>query len=292
MNTTVGEALERGYRRLVDSGIPRPSWEAGLLLAHAVERDAGWVLANREHPLRRESLALFLEAVERRARRVPLAYITGSKEFMSLPLRVDERVLIPRPETEVLVETALALWRRNPSPALTVADLGTGSGAIAVAIARWEPRCRVYATDISPAALEVAAENVSRLGVEGRVTLLAGDLLEPLRPLELEGHLDAILCNPPYVSEEEWERLGPEVREYEPPVALLAGRDPLHFYRRLAGEAGPWLKPGGFVGVEVGLGLAGPAADLFRRAGFERVGTVKDYAGIDRVVLGFAPLES
>ena len=215
-----------------------------------------------------------------------MAYLVGHKEFYGLDFVVDRRVLIPRPETELLVERAIALGREvlaASHPSLTIADVGTGCGCIAVALAVHLPQARVFATDRSPQALEVARENVRRHGVEDRVRLLCGDLLTPVPP---EVRLDLIVANLPYVSRSELEALPRSVREYEPlETALDGGEDGLALIRRLLGEAPRRLAPGGAVLLEIGATQGPRVAELARRRfpGAE-VRVLPDLAGRDRVV--------
>ena len=221
--------------------------------------------------------------VRRRLRREPVAYILGQKGFRKIELAVDRRVLIPRPETELLVELALEL-----RPA-SVLDVGTGSGAVALAIADELPGCEVTATDTSAAALEVARANAERLGLAGRVEMVEGTL--PPGP----GEFDLVLANLPYVSEAEWGGLEPEVTEWEPREALLAGSDGLDAIRAFLSERVRVFSRyprrntnslNGIVGLEVGDGQAGAVGELLREAGFVSVETRADLAGIPRVVIG------
>jgi release factor glutamine methyltransferase len=211
--------------------------------------------------------------VRRRIAREPVAYIIGRKGFRHLELAVDPRVLIPRPETELLVEVALEL-----APA-TVLDVGTGSGAVALAVAAELPRAAVLATDTSPAALELARENAQRLGLADRVRFEGGTL--PAR-----GRYDVVVANLPYVSEAEWDSLEPEITRYEPRSALVAGATGLEAIDRLLGELSVGPPRAETVALEVGAGQAASVAELARRAGFERIEARADLAGIERVVVG------
>ncbi|MEW8976948.1 MAG: peptide chain release factor N(5)-glutamine methyltransferase [Symbiobacterium sp.] len=289
---SVGEALAGARQRLRAADVDGADREAAWLLAHVLGCSAGALLARRDEPLPQEADEAYAALVARRERREPLQYILGTEEFMGLTFRVTPAVLIPRLDTAVLVEQAVArLAGRGP---VRVADVGTGSGAIAVAVAHRLPAARVVAVDVSPSALAVAAENARLNGVADRVELRQGDLLEPLRadaPAAAgigadDVWFDAILSNPPYISEPELEGLMPEVRDWEPRLALAAGPDGLIFYRRLAAEAPAFLRPGGFLGVEVGAGQAGAVAGLFRAAGFVGITVHADTAGVDRAVFG------
>jgi release factor glutamine methyltransferase len=211
--------------------------------------------------------------VRRRVAREPVAYILGRMGFRRLELAVDGRALIPRPETELLLELALEL-----EPA-TVVDVGTGSGAVALAVAAELPRAAVVATDTSAEALELARANAARLGLGGRVRFERGTLPAADR-------CDLLLANLPYVAEAEWERLEPEIRRYEPRGALVAGPTGLEAIEALLGELATDAFEAAAVGLEVGAGQAGAVAELARRAGFERVEKRRDLAGIERVVVG------
>jgi release factor glutamine methyltransferase len=219
-----------------------------------------------------------------------VAYITGEREFWSLAFHVGRSVLIPRPETETLVQEGLELLEkagfhgrgeglREREPARVV-DVGTGSGCVAVAVAHSNPLARVVAIDRSARALRVAARNVSRHRLAGRVTLRRGDLLGGrLKPAHL------VLSNPPYVAEREWAKLPPEIRDWEPPGALRGGTDGLAVHRRLRNAAPARILPGGFIAVEVGAGQAGAVSDLYEQGDdFEEVRVIPDLAGIARVV--------
>lgn len=275
---TVGQALAEAGRRLVQAGVADGDREAGWLLAHAVGSSVGALRIRSNEPLSPEALQAFGRMVDRRAGREPIQYILGTEEFMGLTFRVTPAVLIPRLDTEVLVQVAASRLHG----ALHVADIGTGSGAIAVALATLLPQATVIGVDISPQALAVAWENAAANGVLERVAFRQGDLLNPC-----QGELfDAILSNPPYIDEAEWLELMPEVRLHEPRHALTPGADGLVFYRRLAHEGMLYLKPGGFLAVEVGYQQAAGVRALFEQAGLTAVSVHADLAGIDRVVVG------
>jgi release factor glutamine methyltransferase len=259
--TTVRDALDSALIALTAAGCDTPRLDAEVLLAAALGVDRAVLIADPSRGVEPEP---FREYVRRRAAREPVAYILGSKGFRRLELEVDPRVLIPRPETEHVVEAALAL----PDGARVV-DVGTGSGAIALALADERPDLRVVGTDSSLGALAVARANAARLGLA--VELLEGDLLAPVT-----GPVDAVVSNPPYVRD--GERLAPELA-YEPHEALYAGPDGLEFYRRLV----PALRDVPFVALEVGAGQARDVAELLD--GYETE-LALDLAGIERVVVG------
>lgn len=289
--TTVRTALNAAAGRLAAAGVEDAAREASWLLAHAAGVSVGNLRARGDQALTAEVAAAFRTMVERRASREPIQYILGTQEFLGLTFRVTPDVLIPRLDTEVLVR-AVAVRLARPagevhparrSAPVRAADIGTGSGAIAVGLATLLPGASVVAVDISSAALEVAKENAAANGVAERIAFRLGDLLEPLG----EECFAAILSNPPYIPEAEWQCLMPEVRRWEPKGALTPGADGLSFYRRLAADAPAHLQPGGILAVEVGMGQAPAVADLFREAGFA-VTKHRDTAGIERVVLGCA----
>jgi release factor glutamine methyltransferase len=265
----VREALGASIDALAAVGVEDPRLDAEVLLAEATGLERAALVADPAAEVSPPAARLFGEMVRRRLRREPVAYIVGRKGFRHLDLAVDRRVLIPRPETELLVEVAL---ERRPQ---TLLDVGTGSGAIALAIADELPECAVTATDTSVRALEVARANAERLGLADRVRLLEGSI-------PAGESFDLILANLPYVADSEWSSLQPEVTQWEPREALLAGPDGLDAYRALVpGAANPTA-----LALEVGEGQAEAVTALMREAGFATVATRTDLAGIERVVVG------
>jgi release factor glutamine methyltransferase len=269
---TVREALDSARTPLRGARVDSPRLDAELLLAEALGIDRTALFAEPERELDGPATRRFQALVRRRAfEREPIAYLLGRKGFRHLELAVDRRVLVPRPETETLVEAALGLAK-----GATVVDVGTGSGAVALALKHERPDLSVLATEIDLGALAVARANAERLGIE--VELMQGDLLEGV-----EGPVDAVVSNPPYVAE--GENVPPELG-HEPRHALLAGADGLELIRRLVPQAAA-LAP--FVVLEVGAGQADAVAGLMGEAGLERTETVQDLAGVDRVVIGRRP---
>jgi release factor glutamine methyltransferase len=275
----VREALEAAVDALAAAGIDEPRLDAELLLGEAMGLSRAALVADSGAEVPAPAARSFGEMVRRRLRREPVAYILGRKGFRRLGLSVDPRVLVPRPETELLVELALEL---RPARVL---DVGTGSGAIALAVADELPDAEVTATDTSPAALEVARGNANRLGLSERVHFVEGTLPDDERGWDL------VLANLPYVAERDWPSLQPEVTRYEPPEALLAGPDGLDAYRALIPECSPVLsryaeRTRGALAVEVGEGQAPVVAELMRQSGFGELEVRRDLAGIERVVIG------
>jgi release factor glutamine methyltransferase len=280
----VQEAVSGAVQTLRNEEVESPRLDAELLLAHVLGVNRAAVLAWPNRVLTPKELTRYRNLVARRAAREPLAYIVGHREFFDLDFAVDPRVLIPRPETELLVEHVLSVARQMKLPddaPLQVADVGAGSGAIAVTLAVHLPRAIVYALEGSAGALAVAEENAHWHGVADRVHCLLGDLLEPL-----PGPVNLITANLPYVTTGEWEGLPPEIRDYEPRSALDGGADGLSLIRRLLATAGLHLRPGGALVLEIGANQ-GEAVTALARQDFPRsdVRLHQDYAGLDRLVL-------
>ena len=278
MTLAVGEVLRRSTAYLEGRGSPTPRLDAELLLAHALGLTRVELYTHHDRPLTEAETAACRELVRRRAEREPVAYVTGRRGFRRLDLAVDARVLVPRPETELVVERCLALVAGVPAPA--VLDVGTGSGAIALAIAQEHPGARVVASDVSAAALAVAEANADRAGLE--VELAESDLFAALAGRSF----DLIVSNPPYVAAGELDSLEPEVAVHEPRLATVAGPDGREVYRRLLPEAGAHLVPGGHLVLECGAGQAPWLRDQLAGLGYGCLDVQCDLSGIERVVSG------
>ena len=272
---TIADALADAVPRLAAAGVPEPRADAEVLLAHALATTRTGVIAHARDGMPAAGAGRLAALLARRAgRREPVAYLVGEREFWSLSFAVDRRVLVPRPETELVVEVALRL----APGARRVADVGTGSGCLAVALARELPRAAVVAIDASAGALAVAAVNVARLAP--RVRLVRGDLLEAVGPASV----DLIVSNPPYVPTGDIDGLAPEVRDHEPRAALDGGPDGLAALSCLLADAPSRLLPGGWVVVEMGMGQADAVQALAARdPRVDRVLVAEDAAGIPRV---------
>jgi release factor glutamine methyltransferase len=270
---TVGEALRWGADELAAEAASRR--DAELLLRSVTGWDRAFVLAHDEAPLDADAERAFREAIARRALGEPVQYIVGEQEFWGLALKVTPAVLIPRPETEHVIEAVLARVSRDAD--LQIADVGTGSGAIAIALAKELPRSRVLATDISQAALEVARENAARHSVADRIDFVRCDLLP-----DAPGNFDVLASNPPYIAEDERESLAREVKDFEPQQALFAGATGYEIYQRLLPVAAHALKPGGWLVLEIGAGQSAQLREMLRE--WRDVATMRDLAGIERVV--------
>ncbi|HVO11555.1 MAG TPA: peptide chain release factor N(5)-glutamine methyltransferase [Vicinamibacteria bacterium] len=275
---TAAALLAEAAARLREAGIEAAGWDAERLLRHVLGCDRASLLAARQAEVAREAEARFRRLVDGRARRVPLQHLVGTQAFWRHEFVVTPEVLVPRPETELLVEIALERMPELHRP--LVVDVGTGSGCIALSLAEARPDAEVHATDISPAALAVARENASRLGLPDRVRFHQGDLLQPLGPLL--GRLDLVVSNPPYVAEEDRPTLAPEVRDHEPALALFAPERGLAVHRRLAAEAAAALRPGGALVVELGSGQQAAVAGFCTAASLEVAEVRADLAGIPR----------
>lgn len=280
---TVRDALLAGTKHLREAGIESAALDMSLLLAEAIGCDRLGIYLNQDRPLDQIERKRLRVLFDRRLTHEPMAYILGRREFHGLSFEVNSAVLIPRPETEHLVEAAVEWINKiNADREIGVpriADIGTGSGAIAVAIAHAVENCRVIATDVSAEALAVAKRNAMRHGVADRIEFRLGSLFEPISET-----LDAIVSNPPYVAEIDRAMLAPDVLEYEPHGALFSGPDGLDCIRELVAQAPKHLRPGGGLWIEIGAGQSLAVQNLLEQTGaFESISFIKDYAGIERV---------
>ncbi len=279
LNLTVVAALKTAVQRLAAAHCDTPQLDAEVLLAHTLNKNRTWLYTFPNAELNAGQSQSFLEAVARRANREPVAYITGHKEFFALDFIVSPAVLIPRPETELLVETALELAANLARP--TIADVGTGSGCIAVTLARHLPAANLLAGDISPAALAIARQNAAQHRVENRITFVAGNLLEPIPTA-----VDIIASNPPYISRPELAQTMPEVQRHEPRLALEGGVTGLEIIAQLLAQSPKKLKPGGAILIEIGF-AQGPAVAALARQHFPQanIQIKPDLAGLDRLLV-------
>lgn len=278
---TLREALQQGAGQLRAANVPSPVLAAELLLLHVLEVDRAWLYAHAADALESASARRFLELISRRAAGTPTQYLIGRQEFWGLDLEVTPDVLIPRPETEHVVEVALARLGQGRSRApLQIADVGTGSGCLALALASELPRARVFASDVSPRALAVARRNAARHGLAARIAFVQANLLAAFRP----GSLDLIVSNPPYVASKDAASLPREVGEHEPHAALFAGEDGVEIYPALIAEAAERLVPSGVLVVELGYGASERVRALVDSAFWREIEITNDLAGIPRVL--------
>lgn len=274
--TTIRELLDPAREYLEGKGVPSAKLDAEYLLAHVLGIPRLELYLDHDRPLEPAEVDRLRDLVRRRGRREPLAYVLGSWGFYGLELHCDARALVPRPETEVLVERCLALLAGSAAP--SVVDVGTGTGAIALALASKLPDATVTAIDVSPAALALAAENAEANGLRDRIELLEGDLLAPVSGRSF----DLVASNPPYVAA--GDEVDPEVSGYEPAVAVYAEAGGKAIHERLAADAQAVLQPGGHLVVEVAEGQAAWLAGHLTGLGYAAVEVTLDLRGVDRVV--------
>lgn len=260
-------------------GIVSPRLDAELLLGYVIKKERLQLYLNFESIVPKEQLSQYRELVKRRSQHVPVSYLINSKEFRSLDFYVDENVLIPRPETEVLVETVL----KDQSEKRRLLDMGTGSGAIAISVAKEKSDWGIFATDLLPEVIEVAVRNARKHDLEKRISFLQGDLFEPL---DSDMRFDWIVSNPPYIASNEFDDLMPEVRDHEPRIALDGGEDGLEFISSLIDKAPDFLVPEGKIAIEIGYDQGSAVKALFENdPACMECEIIQDYSGNDRVVI-------
>ncbi len=277
--TIISEALAFGAQQLQALQNSDCRFEAQLLLAHTLEQDRSWLYAWPEYELNEEQERSYFGLLDRRARGIPIAYITGEREFWSLPFKVTEDTLIPRPETELIVSTALQLADHDQS--ISLLDLGTGSGAIAITLASERPSWSITATDGSGEALVVAKTNADQLGTS-HIQFIQGDWFAPLKT---NSRFHIIVSNPPYVAENDAHLQSGDLK-YEPPAALSSGLDGLSDLRQIVDGAPAWLHADGWLLVEHGMDQASAVRQLFLDAGFCKISSKADLANLERMTMG------
>ena len=278
---TLWEALKTGEKYLEEREIPDAALDAWYLLEDILKKEHGekvnraWFLMNRQEEIGERLHTAYRQGLEQRGTHVPLQYITGEQEFMGIPFFVNNKVLIPRQDTEILVEEVMKAAR----PGMKLLDMCTGSGCIAISLVKLVPGMKAVASDVSGEALETAGENARRQ--EAEITFVQGNLFESVK-----GQFDIIVSNPPYIPSAEIEELMEEVRLFEPRTALDGREDGLYFYRKITEESSGYLKEGGWLMFEIGCSQGEQVSELMRNAGFSHVAVCKDLAGLDRVVKG------
>ncbi len=280
MSLSIARAISEGATALGTAGVADARREADSLLAHTIGRDRSYIITHKDDPLTNEQVEAYFVFVARRAGGEPLQYITGHQEFFKLDFEIMPDVLIPRPETELLVEIALAILKDIPEP--LIADIGTGSGCIAISLLHELTRARALATDISPAALEVARRNAQRHGVLDRMMLVQSDCFSNL---DAQQTFSLILSNPPYIADRDLETLQREVRKHEPQAALKGGEDGLSVIRRLLLEASRFLRSGGTLVFEIGFGQSEAVKQLIEPHAWNLIEIRQDLQGIPRAVI-------
>lgn len=286
---TIRDLMKFAIEHLQKLGFDEARLNVELLLAHALGFQRIQLYTNFDKLLTKEELATFRSLYERRLILEPVQYIIGSTNFMGVQLRVDSRALIPRPETETLVEQAMMLCKeRDEEKLISIIELGTGSGNIAISLAKYVKNVRVTTIDNSKEALDVARENAIRHQIESAIDFHMIDMFEPVDQLLLK-RFDMLISNPPYISSEDWDTLSTEIKRYEPRCALTDSKDGFECHKRIIELAPFLLRNSGWVLVEVGYGQAKTVAKMMERAGFSSISVVQDLQGIQRVVKGTTP---
>jgi release factor glutamine methyltransferase len=275
------QAIDAAYQLFVENEVPSPRLNAELLMMFVLGRERAFLFAHPERPLNLEEHAQYDEVIRERARGCPTQYITGHQEFWGLDLLVSPAVLIPRPETEHVVETVLELvngYHHDGPARLRLLDVGTGSGCIALALASELPHAEIHACDISDEALEIARINAARLGMGGKVLFRRSDLLS----VYAGEKFDFVISNPPYVGEREWDKVQKQVREFEPKVAVFSGHEGMDIYRKLVPQAQEHVRDGGWFVAEIGFSEEAKVRALL--AGWQDLQVTADLQGIPRVI--------
>lgn len=282
---TISSLLQWTFEYLEDKTGQKSRLDAELLLSHALSTSRLKLYLNYQQPMSNDELSRFKMLLKRRVSGEPVQYIVGSQSFWTLDLSVGPGCLIPRPETECLIEHAVKLYNTLNINAkdLRIADIGTGSGAIALAVATEIPGAKVIATDISADALSIAMKNAKKHDLDKDICFMVADLFNPISNKQ---YFDLVISNPPYITTDEYKKLDIHIRDFEPQNALLAGKDGLDIYKRLIPQSFSFIALGGYLIVETGCNQAGPVQDLFNMAGFTDICSGRDYSGLPRWVSG------
>jgi len=287
---TIGQALKNIHEIFKNKGIINSEREAEILLSYSLEMSRSEIYLNSDRVLKDIKKTQLEKKIQKRIEKIPLQYITKYQEFMGMDFSVEKGVFIPRPETEILVEEVIKkLKNYKCSNKLEVADLGTGTGIIAVSIAKFIEDIIIYAADISKISLQTALKNAQKHACKDKIIFLQGDLFEPFIGRIKKNSLDGIISNPPYIDSYDFKLLPPEVRDNEPKIALSGGIDGLDYYRKIIRKSPQYLKKNGFIALEVGMGQAKIIKELILKEDNYRqnVEIFKDYSGIERVVIAY-----
>lgn len=285
----INELLALGLDMLNKDEFNNPSLEVRLILSQLLNVDKSYIYSYGEREVSKEIENEFLRIIAKRAKGYPIQYILGEKEFMGLDFYLEDGVLIPRPDTEILVEYIIEFINKNyKDKKINILDLGIGSGAISLSIAKYCPKTFVYGVDIGDIPIKIASINKEKLNLSN-VEFLQGDLFEPLYNYDMKGKFHIIASNPPYISKEEIEKLQREVRFFEPRLALDGGIDGLDYYRRITKDAKNFLIDGGLLIYEIGYDQGQDVSNILINEGYENINILKDLQGLDRVVMGFYP---
>lgn len=278
---TISSLLNWTVNYFKSKNIQSARLDAEVLLSHVLRQERIYLYVHFDEPMEQNELSKFRECVKKRAQHVPIAYIIGEREFMGLPFKVTKDTLIPRPDTEILVENVLNNVDKDKE--IEIVDIGTGSGAIILSLLVNLPKAQGKTVDISSKAIEVAKENAVNLQVNDRCEFFVGDLFAPLN----DSKFDVIVSNPPYIPQKDIATLEDDVKEYEPVSALTDGGDGLSYYRRLLSEGKAYIKENGFIALEIGIYQSEDVKQIAMDNGWKNIKIIKDYAGIDRVVLAW-----
>lgn len=283
---TIHQLLMEGSQKLTSADIDTARLDAEIILYSLLNVDRIYLYMYREKEVSREIQKHFWAGIEKRANHMPVQYIVNRQEFMGLDFWVEEGILIPRPDTEILVEKAIDIYknRYEPEP-VKIIDIGTGSGAISVSLAKYIENSRVAAVDICPKAIKVASQNAKTHRVDHKLKFYLGSLFQPINKEEYRT-FDFVISNPPYIPKEDIDTLGRGVKDYEPHQALDGGEDGLDFYRIITREAVNYLKDGGYLLFEIGYNQGKDVSEILNINGFKNINVLKDLAGLDRVVVG------
>ncbi len=296
---TIGDLIKKGIEILGEGEFNNPLLDSQLLLCHVINVDKIYTYTHKDEIIDSLFVDKFLKLIDKRKSGYPIQYMLGKQEFMGLDFFVKEGVLIPRPDTEILVEYIIELVKGKcfkSKEHIKIVDIGTGSGTITLSLAHYIENAHIYSIDVSDIALQVAAENSKRLGLESKVTFLKGDLFKPLDGLNIQGSIDIIVSNPPYIPTKDIAELQKEVAEYEPKLALDGGEDGLDFYRRIVSDSGKYLSDNGVLALEIGYDQGPAVKKLLEDKGTltkknipqnhpQCIEIIKDLAGHDRVVV-------
>jgi len=287
---TVGQALKNISKIFKNKGITNSEIEAQILLSYFLKMNRSKMYLNGDRELKNKEKLQLEDMIEKRIKKIPLQYITKHQEFMGIDFLVGKGVLIPRPETEILVEEVIKrLKNYKYSNNLKVVDLGTGTGVIAISIAKFTEDVIIYATDISKKSLQIALKNAQKHDCKDKIIFLQGDLFEPFIGRIEKNSLDGIISNPPYINSYDFKSLSPEVKNNEPKIALFGGIDGLGYYRKIIMKSPQYLKKNGFLALEVGLNQSKMVEELIlKENNFNQdIEIIKDYLGIERVVIAY-----
>lgn len=285
---TIGRLLREGAEKLLEADIPTPGLDAEVLLYNLLSVERIYLHMYREKEVSEEIQKKFWIGIEKRAKHMPIQYIVNRQEFMGLDFWIEEGILIPRADTEILVEKVMDIYESNYYPyKVKIIDIGTGSGAIAVSLAKYIDNCSIAAIDICPDVLRVAAKNADFHKVNDKITFYLGNLLDPVDRQEEYGTYNFVISNPPYIPERVIDTLDGGVRDYEPHLALDGGIDGLNFYRKITAEAKKFFKKdGGYLVFEIGHDQGKDVSKILEINGFKNIEVLQDLAGLDRVIVG------